>query len=118
MIFAGSCTVLALILLPETYAPVLLQWKAKRLRKADPDANAKLYAEHERSDWSLGGIVHRTLYRPIQMLIQEPILLLVTVYLSFVYGILYARKSTRLAVSIDAALTSIPQCSRRFPSSS
>ena len=27
MIFAGTCTVLALILLPETYAPVLLQWK-------------------------------------------------------------------------------------------
>ncbi len=92
MMFAGACTVLALIFLPETYAPVLLQWKAKRLRKTDPETNAKLYAEHERSDWSFQGILHRTLYRPIKMIYQEPILLLVTVYLSLVYGILYARK--------------------------
>ncbi|TFK83428.1 MFS polyamine transporter [Polyporus arcularius HHB13444] len=90
MIFAGACTVLALIFLPETYSPVLLQWKAKRLRKTDPETNAKLYAEHERSDWSFQGILHRTLYRPIKMIYQEPILLLVTVYLSLVYGILYA----------------------------
>ncbi|KAI0711743.1 MFS polyamine transporter [Earliella scabrosa] len=90
MMFAGACTVLAVVFLPETYAPVILQWKAQRLRKADPEANAKVYAEHERSDWSISGILHRTLYRPVQMLIQEPILLLITIYLSLVYGILYA----------------------------
>ncbi|CDO78123.1 hypothetical protein BN946_scf184725.g2 [Trametes cinnabarina] len=90
MIFAGTCTVIAILFLPETYAPVLLQWKAQRLRKADPEGNAKVYAEHERSDWSPKGIFHRTLYRPIQMLLLEPILILVTLYLSLVYGILYA----------------------------
>lgn len=92
MMFAGVCTVIAIVFLPETYAPVLLQWKAQRLRKADPEANAKLYAEHEHSDWSLSGIIHRTIYRPVQMLIQEPILLLITIYLSLVYGVLYARE--------------------------
>ena len=90
MIFAGVCTVLAFLLLPETYAPILLQWKAARLRKADPEANRHLFSEHERSDWSLSGVLHRTLYRPVQMLICEPILLLVTVYISLVYGVLYA----------------------------
>ncbi|TBU28211.1 MFS general substrate transporter [Dichomitus squalens] len=90
MIFAGACTILAYLFLPETYAPVLLQWKAQKLRKVDPAQNAKVYAEHERSDWSLRGIIHRTVYRPIQMLIREPILLLVTIYLSLVYGVLYA----------------------------
>ncbi|KAI1798447.1 MFS general substrate transporter [Ganoderma leucocontextum] len=90
MIFAGVCTVLAFLFLPETYAPVILQWKAKRLRKADPEANSQFYAEHERSDWSLSGVLHRTLYRPVQMLIFEPILLLVTVYISLMYGVLYA----------------------------
>ena len=90
MIFAGTCTLLAFVFLPETYAPVILLRKAQRLRKASPEKNAEVYAEHERSDWSIRGIIHRTIYRPIQMLIQEPILVLVTVYLSLVYGVLYA----------------------------
>ena len=93
MAFAGVCTILAFLFLPETYAPVLLQSKAKRLRKADPEGNKELYSEHERSDWSLSGVLHRTLYRPIQMLIREPILLLVTIYISLVYGVLYASES-------------------------
>ncbi|KAL6304110.1 MFS polyamine transporter [Sparassis latifolia] len=90
MIFAGSCTLVALIFLPETYAPVLLQRKARRLRKADPIANKDKYAEHERADWSIKGLLHRTLYRPILMLIMEPILLLITIYISMVYGVLYS----------------------------
>ncbi|PIL27281.1 MFS general substrate transporter [Ganoderma sinense ZZ0214-1] len=90
MMFAGVCTVLAFLFLPETYAPVILQWKAQRLRKADPEANSLLYSEHARSDWSLSGVLHRTLFRPVQMIICEPILLLVTIYTSLVYGVLYA----------------------------
>ncbi|KAI0746294.1 MFS polyamine transporter [Daedaleopsis nitida] len=90
MIFAGVCITLVLLFIPETYAPVLLQRKAERLRKADPKNNAELYAEHERSDWSVNGVLHRTLYRPVKMLINEPILLLITIYISLVYGILYA----------------------------
>ncbi|KAH9944642.1 MFS general substrate transporter [Amylocystis lapponica] len=89
MIFAGVCT-LFVFLLPETYAPVLLQKKAQRLRKADPIANAALYAEHERTDWSWRNLIHRTLYRPFEMLMVEPVLLLITLYLSLVYGVIYA----------------------------
>ncbi|KAH9941408.1 MFS polyamine transporter [Amylocystis lapponica] len=90
MIFAGTCTVIAFLALPETYAPVILQWKARRLRKEDPVNNADLYAEHEQADWSWRGILHRTLYRPIKMLAMEPILVLITFYMSLVYGVLYA----------------------------
>ena len=103
MIFAGTCTLLAFAFLPETYAPVLLLWKAQRLRKAAPEKNAELYAEHERSDWSVKGIVHRTVYRPVQMLMQEPILVLVTVYLSLVYGVLYASTSRSLLPTVRNA---------------
>jgi len=63
--------------------------QAKRLRKADP-VNTNLYAEHERQDWSLFGVLKRTLFRPFQMLALEPILLLMTIYTSIVYGLLYA----------------------------
>lgn len=64
--------------------------QAKRLRKASPDDNANLYAEHEREDWSLYGVVRRTLFRAVEMLALEPILVLITIYLSIVYGLLYA----------------------------
>ncbi|KAH9941406.1 major facilitator superfamily domain-containing protein [Amylocystis lapponica] len=101
MIFAGACTAAAFVFLPETYAPVLLQWKARRLRKADPVNNAELYAEHERTDWSWRGILHRTLYRPIQMLLLEPILTLVTLYMTFVYGVLYALFEALPIIFID-----------------
>jgi len=110
MIVTAICAILMTFFMPETYTPVLLQWKvssalqhtgfyvnvllqARRLRKADPVQNAALYAEHDKEDWSLHGIINRTLYRPFYMLYQEPILILVTLYLSFIYGILYARES-------------------------
>ncbi|KAF9044209.1 MFS polyamine transporter [Panaeolus papilionaceus] len=92
MIFAGVCTLIVIPLIPETYAPVLLLQKAQRLRKEDPIATKDLYAEHEKQDWSFKGVVHRTLFRPFSMLAQEPILVLITIYLSVVYGLLYARK--------------------------
>ncbi|TFK23893.1 multidrug transporter [Coprinopsis marcescibilis] len=90
MIFAGACTAIMIPLFPETYAPVLLLQRAKRLRKEQPENHQKLYAEHENQDWSFKGVVRRTIMRPFSMLLQEPILVLVTVYLSLVYGLLYA----------------------------
>ncbi|KAF8900698.1 MFS polyamine transporter [Gymnopilus junonius] len=89
-IFAGLCTLIMIPSLPETYAPVILAKKVKRLRKEDPVGSKYLYAEHEKQDWSWRGVLHRTLFRPFSMLAQEPILLLVTIYTSIVYGLLYA----------------------------
>ncbi|KIY53724.1 MFS polyamine transporter [Fistulina hepatica ATCC 64428] len=90
MIFAGACTLLMFITIPETYAPVLMWKKARRLRAQDPERNSTIYAEAERLDWSFMGIVCRTVLKPFFMLAVEPILILITVYLSLVYGILYA----------------------------
>ncbi|KAJ7461146.1 MFS polyamine transporter [Mycena latifolia] len=89
MIFAGSCTLVMVLALPETYAPVLLLNKVQARRKADPAGTQHLFAAHEKQDWSPRGIVHRTLFRPFQMLAGEPILVLVTLYLSLVYGVMY-----------------------------
>ena len=90
-IFAGACTIVAIITLPETYAPVLLVKRAQKMRKEDPVGCKDLYAQHEKQDWSVMGVLDRTLFRPFKMLSVEPILVLVTVYLSIVYGLLYAR---------------------------
>ncbi|KAF9446057.1 MFS general substrate transporter [Macrolepiota fuliginosa MF-IS2] len=90
MFFAAGCTLITIPLLPETYVPIILLKKVKRLRKEDPVGNKNLYAEHENQDWSFRGVINRTLFRPFIMLAMEPILVLVTIYLSIVYGLLYA----------------------------
>ncbi|KAG5351224.1 hypothetical protein C0989_007375 [Termitomyces sp. Mn162] len=90
MIFAGVCTIGVIVLVPESYAPIILLKKAKKLRKVDPVANEDVYAEHEKQDWSIKGVIHRTLFRPFYMLSLEPVLILITIYLSLVYGLLYA----------------------------
>ncbi|KAI0050323.1 MFS polyamine transporter [Auriscalpium vulgare] len=91
MIFAGALAVLAALFLPETYAPVLLARKAQRLRKADPVGNQALYAAHEKNPWNFRALLDRTIFRPFTMLLHEPILVLVTVYMSIVYGVIYAQ---------------------------
>ncbi|KAG6878237.1 hypothetical protein C0993_010359 [Termitomyces sp. T159_Od127] len=90
MIFAGVCTIGVIVLVPESYAPIILLKKAKKLRKSEPVANKDIYAEHEKQDWSIRGVMHRTLFRPFYMLSLEPVLILITIYLSLVYGLLYA----------------------------
>jgi DHA1 family multidrug resistance protein-like MFS transporter len=88
MIFAGACWLLAVALLPETYAPILLMRKAQRLRKSSPE-HANVYAEHEKQDWAIGAVAHRSVLRPFKMLAMEPILLLITLFMSVIYGLLY-----------------------------
>ena len=90
MIFAGVSTGIMIIFLPETYAPIILLKKKENLVKQDPVGSKDLYAEHEKQDWSIMGVIHRTLFRPLDMLASEPILVMVTVYISIVYGLLYA----------------------------
>ncbi|EIN07969.1 MFS general substrate transporter [Punctularia strigosozonata HHB-11173 SS5] len=89
MILSATAWICVILFFPETFAPVLLATKAKKLRKQNPEKNAKMYAPHERQDWSFRGVLQRTLYRPFHMLALEPILVLVTIYLSIVYGLLY-----------------------------
>lgn len=98
MIFAGSCTALAILFLPETYAPVLLLKKTQLLRASDPEKYKEFYAEHEKQDFTPKGLLHRTVYRPVNMMAKEPILVLITIYMSFVYGIIYARECHRISI--------------------
>lgn len=81
--------VLMTIFLPETYHPILLKQRAKRMRKENPEEHGDKYAELERADFSLHSIITRTLARPLVMLVVEPIMITVTIYLSVVYGLLY-----------------------------
>ena len=115
MLFAGSCTLLA-VFVPETYAPVLLARKAKQLRAKDTVKNTDLYAASERVDWTLKAILQRTIFRPFKMLLVEPILLLTTIYVSLAYGVMYASMCARLLPTRRAGCPDVLlclQCSRR-----
>ncbi|KAG7099111.1 hypothetical protein E1B28_000984 [Marasmius oreades] len=86
-IFAGVCWILMLFTLPETYMPILLVQHAQKLRKETGDD--RYYAPKEVTKKTLGQQVEHVLLRPFKMLFQEPMLLAMTLYMSFVYGCLY-----------------------------
>ena len=73
----------------ETYGPVILLKRARRLRKEDPERYANLKAPLELDEKSLEYIISVVLYRPIKMFISEAIVLSTCLYTGFVYGIFY-----------------------------
>ncbi|TYJ56538.1 hypothetical protein B9479_002785 [Cryptococcus floricola] len=72
---------------PETLAPVLLRKKAKKLNKQHNTDAYTTEADLHRP--SFGTAIKAALIRPFAMMI-EPIIILFTFYLSFVYALLYA----------------------------
>jgi DHA1 family multidrug resistance protein-like MFS transporter len=90
MIVSGVCWILCVLLLPETFHPVLLQQRAKKLRKADPVKNKNKYTALDKQESGVKAILERTIFRPFHMLFLEPILLLITIYTGVVYGLIFA----------------------------
>ncbi|KAA8909371.1 hypothetical protein TRICI_004537 [Trichomonascus ciferrii] len=86
-IMAALATVLVTFFYQETYHPIILAEKAKELRRRT--GNWGIYAPQEAVELDLNDIVTKNLTRPISMLIREPIILLITIYTAFIYGILY-----------------------------
>lgn len=78
-----------LLFLPETYAPVLLVHRARRLRAAHPALADGIIAEHERVKLDFRQLATRVLTRPLAMLFGEPIVTAACSYLALVYAIFY-----------------------------
>ncbi|SCU82968.1 LAMI_0C01530g1_1 [Lachancea mirantina] len=86
-IYAGVVTLLIAFFYEETHHPTILVNKARAMR--EKSGNWGIHAAHEDAQLSFKEIAEKTISRPIVMLFTEPILLLITIYNSFVYGILY-----------------------------
>ncbi|KAJ7092602.1 MFS general substrate transporter [Mycena epipterygia] len=86
-IFAGSCCVLTIVTLPETYAPILLMRNAKK--KRDETGDPLFFAPMEKIKLSFVERTEHVLARPFKILFREPMLMAITIYMSFVYGCLY-----------------------------
>ncbi|KKY37974.1 putative polyamine transporter 1 [Diaporthe ampelina] len=76
----------AVTFIDETYPPVLLVTKARRLRHES--GNWALHAKFEEWDVNITELARKFLVRPIQLLCT-PICFLMALYASFCYGILY-----------------------------
>lgn len=82
-------TMLSLIVffVPETYAPVLLRWKAQRLRKQT--GNTTLYAPIELIERSVIGTVVFSVRRPFELLFMEPMVFCLCLFTSIILGVVY-----------------------------
>lgn len=71
----------------ESYAPVLLQRRATK--KRFETRNWALHAPADENPVDMNSIIEKYIFRPFKMLILEPILILITIYMAFVYGVIY-----------------------------
>lgn len=73
--------------LEETYPPVILVDKAADLRRRTK--NWGIHAKQEEIEVDFRELVSKNFSRPLRLLFTEPIVLLLSIYMSFIYGILY-----------------------------
>lgn len=88
-IISGVCLITLAWLLPETYESTLLTRKAKRLRKVTGNENIKSQAELDNEKMTMKELAIETLYRPFEVTIIEPVVLLINVFIALVYSIMY-----------------------------
>ncbi len=86
-ILAFSALPLVLFVFKETYAPVILVSKAARFRRQT--GNWGIHAKQEEIEIDLKSLVEKNFKRPVVLLFTEPIILLISIYVAFVYGLLY-----------------------------
>ncbi|KAG5914252.1 hypothetical protein E4U42_000584 [Claviceps africana] len=83
----GFAFVVDLLFLRETYPPVILVRKAADLRRRT--RNWGIHARQEEIEVDFAELVNKNFTRPLRLLFAEPIILLLSIYMSFIYGILY-----------------------------
>ena len=87
LITTGAILVSVVLFQPETYAPILLKYKAELLRQATGDGRY-VAAVEIRAETFFRRLL-RALYRPFNILVQEPILILMTLYISMSYVVFF-----------------------------
>ncbi|KAK3631718.1 hypothetical protein LTR56_016674 [Elasticomyces elasticus] len=78
--------VTGIFLLQETWAPVLLERKVKKLRKET--GNDALYAEGSRKETVVQKL-ETSLKRPFILLFTQPIVIVFAIYMAYLYGLVY-----------------------------
>lgn len=87
LIWSGVMLALVALLVPETYHPVLLRNKARRIRKDTGDE--RWQARIEIMDRAIAQTIIRSIYRPFQLLALEPMCLNLCLFSAILLGVLY-----------------------------
>lgn len=85
-IISLSLGVLTYFVIPESFAPRILQKKAADIRYETK--NWAIHSSHDEQRITPKDILVRYVQRPFAMMLTEPILNLITIYMSLIYGIL------------------------------
>ncbi|KXJ93647.1 major facilitator superfamily domain-containing protein [Microdochium bolleyi] len=85
-IIHATIAIAMFVFMRESYAPVLLERKAAKLRKETGDSR---YTSKLDSGLSSGALFKRNIVRPLKMLVFSPICTVFAVYMAMVYGYLY-----------------------------
>ncbi|KAF2471754.1 putative MFS transporter [Lindgomyces ingoldianus] len=96
LILTSIISLAALVVMRETYEPVLLERKATALRKAT--GNTRLQARTYNKNLTPKQLLARAVVRPTKMLLFSPIVLLLSVYSAFIFGLIYLLFTTFPAV--------------------
>jgi MFS transporter, DHA1 family, multidrug resistance protein len=86
-ILGFATSILSFFFQEESYGPVILVNKASELRRLT--RNWGIHAKQEEIEVDIQELLKKNLSRPLRILFTEPIVLLITIYMSFIYGILY-----------------------------
>ncbi|KAK7420132.1 hypothetical protein QQZ08_010546 [Neonectria magnoliae] len=87
-IFSGVLWILGALILPETYAPVLLRKRAAKLSKMTGKHYISV-VDHKQGKPTFSVALKTALLRPWILLFKEPIVLLLSIYMAIIYGTLY-----------------------------
>ncbi|KAI0865466.1 polyamine transporter 1 [Xylaria cubensis] len=79
--------VLDVFLMNESYPPIVLVEKAAELRRRT--LNWGIHAKQEEIEIDFVELLQKNFTRPIRLLLFEPIVTLLSVYMAFIYGLLY-----------------------------
>lgn len=118
LILASFFGLIGLAVIPETSASRILQTRATKMRYET--RNWALHAKADENQITVETIVNVYLKRPFVMISQEPILALLTGYMSFLYGVLYmlfeAVSQTTTQISETQCTMTDQKISSRSPS--
>ena len=78
---------LNVLFLEESYAPIILVKKASELRRRT--LNWGIHAKQEEIEVDFRELITKNFSRPLRLLVTEPIVLLISIYIAFIYGLLY-----------------------------
>lgn len=90
-IVTGASTLAFASFLRETYAPTILEQKAKRLRKTTGNPALKSKYDMEISSTAL---FKEAILRPAKLVFSSQVLIIISLYVAVVYGILYLIMTT------------------------